>query len=146
MKELTIEEKAKRYDERLAKARKEYSIHEANNAISIMDALERVFPELTEFEDERIMEKVIATIHLYYGEPLEDEAKEMIAWLEEQGEHANFRNKIQIGDKVTRNEDGGLVNLSQLKRVANKDEKQGEQKPKRMVSAEAKEAMYDKPA
>lgn len=35
-------------------------------------------------EDERIMEKIIATIHLYYGEPLEDEAKEMIAWLEKQ--------------------------------------------------------------
>ena len=42
----------------------------------------------------------------------------MIAWLEKQGKHANFRNKIQIGDKVTRNEDGVLVNLSQLKRIA----------------------------
>ena len=46
-----------------------------------------------------------------------------------QGEHANFLNKIQIGDKVTRNEDGVLVNLSQLNRVAKKDEKQGGQKP-----------------
>ena len=52
-----------------------------------------------------------------------------IAWLEKQGEHAKFRDSIQIGDKVTRNQDGVLVNLSQLKRVAKKDEKQGEQKP-----------------
>lgn len=50
-----------------------------------------------------------------------------IAWLEKRVEHDNFCNKIQIGDNVTRNEDGVLVNLSQLKRVAKKDEKQGEQ-------------------
>ena len=43
-------------------------------------------PELKESEDERIRGNIIATIHLYYGEPLEDEAKEMIAWLEKQGE------------------------------------------------------------
>ena len=46
---------------------------------------EAFFPELKENEDERIREEIIATIHLYYGEPLEDEAKEMIAWLEKQG-------------------------------------------------------------
>lgn len=51
----------------------------------------------------------------------------MIAWIEKQGQHANYRNKIQIGDKVTRNDNGELINLSQLKRVAKKDENQGEQ-------------------
>ncbi len=45
-----------------------------------------LFPELAESEDERIRKKIIATINLYYGEPLEDEAKEMISWLEKQGE------------------------------------------------------------
>lgn len=44
--------------------------------------------------------------------------------LEKQGEHAKFRDSIQVGDKVTRNGDGVLVNLSQLNRVAKKDEKQ----------------------
>lgn len=43
-------------------------------------------PELKESDDERIRENIIATIHLYYGEPLEDEAKEMIAWLEKKSE------------------------------------------------------------
>ena len=47
---------------------------------------EAFFPELQESEDERIRKEIIATIHLYYGEPLEDEAKEMIAWLEKLGE------------------------------------------------------------
>lgn len=41
-----------------------------------------------------------------------------LAWLERQGEHAKFRDSIQVGDIVTRNQDGVLVNLSQLKRVA----------------------------
>jgi len=50
-----------------------------------------------------------------------------ITWLERQGAYANFCNKIQIGDKVTRNRDGVLVNLSQLKRVAKPSKKQGEQ-------------------
>lgn len=39
-------------------------------------------------------------------------------WLEKQGEHARFRESIQVGDKVTRNEAGDLVNLSQLERIA----------------------------
>lgn len=47
---------------------------------------EDIFPELAKSEDVVIKEKIIATIHLYYGEPLEDEAKEMIAWLENKGE------------------------------------------------------------
>lgn len=58
---------------------------------------------------------------------------EIVAWLEKQANHANFRNKIQIGDKVTRNRDGVLVNLSQLNRVAKKDENQGESYTKKDV-------------
>ena len=89
-------------------------------------------PELKESEDERIRK----AIHIYldwldgrnkdYHPKGVYTIKDMIAWLEKQGEHANFRNKIEIGDKVTRNEDGVLVNLSQLNRVA---KKQCEQKP-----------------
>ena len=80
MKELSIEEKAKAYDIALKKIK--MLLGTGSNCSR--EELEYVFPELKESEDERIMEKVIATIHLYYGEPLEDEAKEMIAWLEKQ--------------------------------------------------------------
>ena len=78
----------------------------------------KVILEPKESEDEKIRNAIIAVIHLYYGEPLEDEAKEMIAWLEKQGEHIKFLRSIQIGDEITRNPDGVLVNLSQLKRMA----------------------------
>ena len=45
--------------------------------------------------DERVRKEIIATIHLYYGEPLEDEAKEMIGWLEKQG---NLMKALQISN------------------------------------------------
>ena len=83
--------------------------------------VEYIFPELQESEDERIRKSLI--------DMLKNDEKcylKEIAWLEKQGEHAKFRDSIQVGDKVTRNEDGVLVNLSQLNRVA---KKQGEQKP-----------------
>lgn len=80
---MTIEEKAKRYDEAIKKLR---SLHDNYDTVStlidVKKELENIFPELAESEEERIKEKIIATIYLYYGEPLEEEAKEMIAWLE----------------------------------------------------------------
>ena len=77
-------------------------------------------PELHKSEDEKIRKGLITML----SQDRELHSKE-IAWLEKQGEHANFLSKIQIGDKVTRNKDGVLVNLSQLKRVAKPAEKQG---------------------
>jgi len=135
MKELSIEQKAKRYDEAIEIINDYYqktrysSLSCASNDIEV---LEKAFPELKESEDEQHCKWILE--YLYDGlrksdEQFKDHFKAAIAWLEKQGEHANFRNKIQIGDKVTRNEDGVLVNLSQLKRIAKKDEKHGEQKP-----------------
>ena len=91
------------------------------------DVAEYIFPELKESED-WIPKEIIK-----YLKEKSDFRSCWIAWLEKHGEHANFRNKIQIGDKVTRNKDGVLVNLSQIKRVAKKDEKQDEQPKKRDV-------------
>lgn len=48
------------------------------------EALEILIPELKKSEDEKMAESIIAVINLYYGNPLEDEAKEMIAWVEKQ--------------------------------------------------------------
>ena len=94
--------------------------------------LNNLFPELKESEDLRIIKAIKYGLdHVFTNNTtvFEVTKEQCLSWLEKQGEHANFRNKIQIGDKLTRNEDGVLVNLSQLNRVAKKDEKQGEQKP-----------------
>jgi len=101
-----------------------------------------------ESEDEKIRKAIIEFFELqddnttYSFVP----KKDILAWLGKQGEHANFRNKIQVGDKVTRNKDGVLVNLSQLNRVAKKDEKQGEQNhiEQNLEMVEALRAEYEK--
>lgn len=85
MKKLSIEEKAKRYDEAIERAESIYN-ETAIPSATTKGICTYIFPELKESEDERIRGNIIATIHLYYGEPLEDEAKEMIAWLEKQCE------------------------------------------------------------
>ena len=121
----------KEYNEALKRAKRFY---DSNTNEGYRQIFEEIFPELAENEDERIRKRIIEWIeeirkcNLSNAEHNGD-CSEAIAWLKKQGEHANFRNKIQIGDKVTHNEDGVLVNLSQLKRVAKKYEKQGEQKP-----------------
>jgi hypothetical protein len=136
MKELSIEEKAKAYDEAIEKAKnclKDGTI--TNTAISYIGT---IFPELKEPEDERMIQYFKDLAPFDNADELYEKYgfshKDAIAWLEKQGEHANFLSKIQVGDKVTLNEDGVLVNLTQLNRVVNKGienaikTKQGEQK------------------
>ena len=110
----------KKYKELVGKIEKAYLFAQTDSTKAV---LEEIHPELKESEDEKIRK----AIHIYldwldgrkdYAPKGEYTIKDMIAWIKKQGEHANFRNKIEIGDKVTRNEDGVLVNLSQLARVA----------------------------
>ena len=134
MKGLSIEEKAKRYDEALHKAKRIINVCVDDNTEcrSMIACIQEIFPKLKESEDERIRKEMITFFENYHDPILSSNRRKdtWIAWLEKQGKHANFRNKIQIGDKVTRNQDGMLVNLSQLKRIAKPNEtKQGEQKP-----------------
>ena len=151
MKELSIEEKAQRYDEALARANEMIKDMTNIGGVAKVDDIQYIFPELKESGD--IRKRIIDALH---GDVLEmSEIKDATTWLEKQGnlmkalqisnakigelieenyylkeqlekqsEHTNFLNKIQIGDKVTRNEDGVLVNLSQLNRVAKKQDGQ----------------------
>jgi len=120
MKELSIKEKAELYDKALERAKNTIEVNQA--VPDIVECIESLFPELKESKDEKIRKELLAVINDLVLP--DDQQSRFINWIEKQGEHANFRNKIQIGDKVTRNEAGVLVNLSQLKRVA---KKQGEQ-------------------
>lgn len=120
MKELTIEEKAKAYNKIMDRAKKELSVCGSQDC----DAARQIFrliPELAESEDENIKKWIKKELESKYvvdnivNNVMADKA---LAWLEKQGQHAKFINNIQIGDKVTRNQDGVLVNISQLNRVA----------------------------
>lgn len=87
MKELSIEEKAKRYDEAIEKAKnclKDGTI--TNTAISY---IETILPELKESEDERIMACIgmcLTDIDEQRFADFNTNLKECRAWLEKQGE------------------------------------------------------------
>lgn len=94
MKELTIEEKAKRYDEAIETARK-LNNGEGVPAPPNWTAYEVMFPELKESEDDRIRKALIdivnARCELYKGI-----TKEMfLVWLEKQGEPAELSEEEQ---------------------------------------------------
>ena len=83
MAELSIEEKAKAYDELLKK------LQEAKEDNNVCDeryccVIDDIVPELKQSEDDRIRQRIINALH---GDVLEmSEIKEAIAWLEKQGE------------------------------------------------------------
>lgn len=91
-------------------------------------------------EDEKVRKALLEMVHDTTGDELlvdyNVHKEEALAWLERQGDYANFRDKAQVGDRITKNEDGVLVNLSQLKRMAKPREKQGEQKASYTTIAE----------
>ena len=75
MKELTIEQKAQRYDEALDRAKKLYEQG------TITECLGHVFPELKESEDERVRKEIISAIKEDWPGHTD-----WIAWLEKQDE------------------------------------------------------------
>lgn len=132
---MTPQEKAAAYDKAIERTRRmieDYKNRGLENYIAYAkENIDYIFPELKESEGENMKESLI-TFFRKYPYSIGDAGinpLDAIAWLEKQGEHANFLSEIQVGDKVTRNEDGVLVNLSQLNRIAKPVEKQGEQNP-----------------
>ena len=79
MKELTIEEKAKAYDEALKVLHK----YDGANIMFSQSLKEEMFPELKESEDEKIRKEIIRFIRM----EVEDEivGNQWLAWLEKQG-------------------------------------------------------------
>ena len=113
MKELSIEEKAKRYDEKLDAARHIYtdpSVKEEDKYY-----IEVIFPELAESEDERIRKALIKYFTLS-----DDNAdyqccgvhyKDIVAWLEKQGEISKEWSEMKVANIQT--ELQKMVNLKQ---------------------------------
>ena len=86
MKELGIEEKAKRYHEALEAA----VVAHKDEDKHLKATLERIFPELKESEDERIRKTLIELIKCNersgYNSINNIETSSILAWLEKQGE------------------------------------------------------------
>lgn len=80
MKELSIEQKAKAYDEALKVLHK----YDGANIMFSQSLKEEMFPELKESEDERTRKEIVQFIRM----EVEDEivGNKLLAWLEKQGE------------------------------------------------------------
>lgn len=95
MKELSVEEKAQKYNEALERAK---SVIEQNPLMEYLKkGIEYIFPELKEREGERIRKELIEYLKERkscesYGQYVVRYDR-WIAWLEKQGEHANFLKK-----------------------------------------------------
>ena len=95
MKELTIEEKAARYDETLAKAKRYYNEYKTRDNILYVEDMEDMFPELKESEDEGIRQKLLSLCYAWRNNervkiPSKKEVEKTIAWLEKQGEQKSI--------------------------------------------------------
>ena len=87
MRELSIEEKAKAYDEALEKLRDFYRDYDTVSClINVKEELANLFPELAESEDEKTRKSLIHLVHLYGGEfgmiDANTTVEKAIAWLE----------------------------------------------------------------
>lgn len=82
MKKLTIEEKARRYDEAIKIAKSKIK-NDKDHVLYEEDIIE-MFPELKKKTDKEMIQKLIAVCHLYYGEGEDTEKDECLEWLEKQ--------------------------------------------------------------
>ena len=98
MKELSIEEKAKAYDEAIKKAESLYKVAEPMSGCNVI--IETLFPELKESEDERIRKVIYGWIYTQPSQFFDNgfSKEEMLAWLEKQGEQ-NPVPKFNVGVK-----------------------------------------------
>ena len=87
MKELSIEEKARRYDGLIERLK---DLQFAYRFSSLSDTIEEKFPEIKESGDERIRKALIKWFESYGGQNLEWydglTPEKAVAWLEKQGE------------------------------------------------------------
>lgn len=98
---MTQEEKARRYDEILEKAKSWY----IDAQIDFKKSLETLFPELKESEGERIRKWLIDTIKAVPNNSIEWEKidkLDVLAWLEKQGEQnlVEFKPSFRVGNVI----------------------------------------------
>lgn len=90
MKKLSIEEKAKRYDEALVRANEMIKDMTNIGGVAKVDDIQYIFPELKDSEDERIRKELLAfcknRAEKYSNDPKYKNISAWIAWIEKQGE------------------------------------------------------------
>lgn len=126
MKELTIEQKAKVYDEALERAKVIIRNYESRNLTNVLfyakEYLSFIFPELKESEDEKMKREILELVSIAGNGNQFEEIKD---WLEKQGGQ-----KESSCDRCKREQPShSCQDITALGRCYLEHEKQGEQKP-----------------
>jgi len=140
MKELTIEEKAKAYDEALERAKE--SLKDGGISQNSIDYIQSIFPELKESEDEKIRKWIINEIKIKHHNLDEDNVDfvdKAIAWLENipytidhekrEGFHIGYKAALEKQGESYTKKDIDDAYVEGMAFAKNELEKQGEQKP-----------------
>ena len=106
MKELSIEEKAKSYDEVVEKAKIE---KEKSRNLGLLEFIDENFPELKESEDERVRKEIISAIKEDWPGHTD-----WIAWLEKQGQKPVYKVEPKFKVKYA----GSEYNVLNVKDIA----------------------------
>lgn len=100
MKELSIEQKAQRYDNAIEIAKSLYDYSQPISASNVI--INNIFPELRESEDERIRKDIIVLIKDWWDRVNKDNIStkgQMLAWLEKQGSEPNWcHHKVDLSN------------------------------------------------
>ena len=91
MEELTIEQKAKRFDEAIKIVKSK--IKDNKDHVLYEEDIIEIFPELKKKTDEEMIQKLISVVHLYYGEGVDAERDECLKWLEKQSKNKPIERK-----------------------------------------------------
>ena len=129
----TMKDYKKLYEDAIEKIRKGIQPLQDGSKVSGVTKgfLEEVFPELCESEDEGIRKSIIAIINNYVDNSNTFKPK-MLGWLEKQG---------QVKESSILQQEGTHEDVSCKEKGSSLTR---EQKPQRFISAEVKEALYDK--
>ena len=96
MKELSIEQKAKAYDEAIKRIQS-YVVDEYGcTRIKVVN----VFPELKESEDEKIRKEIIRIVDGYFPDKASTQREKYIAWLEKKEQVAWSKKDIKMIDSI----------------------------------------------
>ena len=121
---MTIEQKAKCYDDALKMAKKLYEQG------TVTESLAYIFPELKESEDERIRKELIAIFKGEIPYTPEEDIKRYIAWLEKQKPIQNINKEDEeVRQYIVRIMKQRDINVPMVQKALTWLEKQSRQKP-----------------
>lgn len=114
MKELSTEEKAKRYDEAIKRGLDCIIQTQATEMVTRQDILDEIFPELKDIEDEKIRKdlKELVELCVRWDFITRGESKTMLNWIENKGNYSIIVREIKRRKEILSREKNNSINYN----------------------------------